>query len=162
MRSRRYRRILSLVASLLWLVTGVTDAAGFAVCTYHGHSEYGASHGGHGGSESPRASAPAHGSHAAHAAHSPSSDADGLAQTEAPGDALACALDEAAGDHGCDCRFMCSLGVGNDAPPQPSVSTVADSPPDTPEPPLPASVGTQLSFHLVPFLLPPSIAPPIS
>jgi hypothetical protein len=153
MPSRRYRRFFSLVASLLWLVTGVTDAAGFAVCTYHGHSEYGAGHGGHGAGESAPASASAHGAHAAHAAHS---------DTAAHGDALACAMDEAAADHGCDCRFMCSLGVGNDAPPQPSVSTVADSPTETPEPPLPASVGTQLSFHLVPFLLPPSIAPPIS
>jgi hypothetical protein len=164
MTSRRHRRTLALVAGLLWLAVGVTDAAGLAVCAYHGHTELhgvATSHDTASHESSPlQGPEAAHHGHGAHAVHAPTPDAQGTTHAEGHEEGLACALDDAGAHQACDCRFMCCAGVADTSTPQVSILEVSEATPETSAAPQPVSVGIQLSFHLVPFLLPPAEAPP--
>jgi hypothetical protein len=157
--------MLALVAGLLWLAVGVTDAAGLVVCAYHGHTEvHGAATGHETGSHQSSTAAhgpeTAHHGHGAHAEHAPAPDTQGAGHAEGSADSIACALDDEGAHRACDCRFMCCAGVADASTPQVSISQVSESAPETPTTPQPISVGIQLSFHIVPFLLPPAEAPP--
>ena len=182
-RRRSRLRLPAFLASLLWLATGVADAAALSACAYHGT---GGAHGGAGhgsdstapasddGQEASQSGDAAHHQHgergaAAELPHEPpggtgvagdyaaSCDCEGSFLQQDPPDAFTAGTSSA--EDGC--RLVCVAAV-QASPVEPSVAAVPDAGESNPVVLVPLTHQAPPSSVQFPYFLPPSIAPPTS